>query len=98
MSLAFAATSALAAGLVWYRRASAAVGSDEAKEAGPEKKVVMVTGGRGLVGMGIQQHLAKNPPVNETWIFLSSKDGDLRCVFVLLCEWCAGLCVRVRVR
>jgi GDP-L-fucose synthase len=40
--------------------------------------VVMVTGGSGLVGKGIQAALAKNPVPNERWVFLTSKDGDLR--------------------
>lgn len=37
-----------------------------------------------MVGMGIQAFVASNPPpasaVGEKWVFLSSKDGDLRCV------------------
>lgn len=43
-------------------------------------KVVLVTGGSGLVGKGIQAHLEKNPEKHkdEKWIFLTSKDGDLR--------------------
>merc|ERR1719291_653931 len=40
--------------------------------------VVMVTGGSGLVGKGIQAALAKDPVPNERWVFLTSKDGDLR--------------------
>jgi len=42
-------------------------------------KVVLVTGGTGLVGKGIEAHLKRsgeNP--NEKWVFLSSKEGDLR--------------------
>jgi len=43
-----------------------------------DKKVVMVTGGTGLVGNGIQRVVAQDPLAeNETWIFLSSKDADL---------------------
>jgi GDP-L-fucose synthase len=51
------------------------------------KHIVMVTGGSGLVGKGIQIALQKEKeglsngaliqPVEE-WVFLSSKDGDLR--------------------
>jgi len=42
-------------------------------------KVILVTGGTGLVGKGIEAHLDKVGRVtNETWVFLSSKDGDLR--------------------
>jgi GDP-L-fucose synthase len=41
--------------------------------------VVMVTGGSGLVGAGIRDYIeATGARPNETWIFLSSKDGDLR--------------------
>jgi len=43
--------------------------------------VVMVTGGSGLVGKGIKDYITENNNENqkpgETWIFLSSKDGDL---------------------
>jgi len=44
----------------------------------PERSVVMVTGGSGLVGMAIKEHVKKNKLPNEEWVFLSSKDGDLR--------------------
>ena len=44
-----------------------------------EKTVVLVTGGSGLVGMAIKDYIdltgAKD---GETWVFLSSKMGDLR--------------------
>lgn len=43
-----------------------------------ESKVILVTGGSGLVGRAFQEVVAteeKRP--EETWIFLSSKDGDL---------------------
>mmetsp|Transcript_18035 Transcript_18035/g.20862 ORF Transcript_18035/g.20862 Transcript_18035/m.20862 type:complete len:319 (-) Transcript_18035:94-1050(-) len=43
-----------------------------------EKSVIMVTGGSGLVGSAIKQFVESNPKENEEWIFLSSKDGDLR--------------------
>jgi len=42
------------------------------------KSVVMVTGGSGLVGMGIKMFIEQNAEKDEEWIFLSSKDGDLR--------------------
>src|SRR5690554_3384355 len=43
------------------------------------QSVVLVTGGNGLVGRGIESHLKSGGKAeNETWIFLSSKDGDLR--------------------
>jgi GDP-L-fucose synthase len=41
--------------------------------------VVLVTGGTGLVGKGIQAVLEKGErKEGETWVFLSSKDADLR--------------------
>ncbi len=43
-----------------------------------EKTVVMVTGGSGLVGSAIKDYVTANPKENEEWVFLSSKDGDLR--------------------
>eukprot|EP00965_Chrysotila_dentata_P071020 2346862-Pleurochrysis_carterae.AAC.1 len=44
----------------------------------------MVTGGSGLVGKGIQANLERDPPQNERWVFLTSKDGDLRSGSALL--------------
>lgn len=42
------------------------------------RKVILVTGGTGLVGRGIQKVASEDPEsANETWVFLSSKDGDL---------------------
>lgn len=44
-----------------------------------EKAVVMVTGGTGLVGMGIKTYVEQSgAKENEEWVYLSSKDGDLR--------------------
>uniref|UniRef100_A0A7S1C235 GDP-L-fucose synthase n=1 Tax=Corethron hystrix TaxID=216773 RepID=A0A7S1C235_9STRA len=43
-----------------------------------EASVVMVTGGSGLVGKAIQSFVAQNPRKDETWVYLSSKDGDLK--------------------
>lgn len=40
--------------------------------------VILVTGGSGLVGQAIKNYTDKNSEPNEEWIFLSSKDGDLR--------------------
>mmetsp|Transcript_9551 Transcript_9551/g.29743 ORF Transcript_9551/g.29743 Transcript_9551/m.29743 type:complete len:325 (+) Transcript_9551:732-1706(+) len=41
--------------------------------------VVMVTGGSGLYGMAIKTFVAKTPgEAAANWVFLSSKDGDLR--------------------
>ena len=41
------------------------------------KKVVLVTGGTGLVGNGIRIAHERDPRDNESFIFLSSKDADL---------------------
>lgn len=44
-----------------------------------KKSVVMVTGGSGLVGAAIKDYVESgNKRENEEWVFLSSKDGDLR--------------------
>lgn len=44
-----------------------------------DKKVIMVTGGSGLVGSGIRMYVAESDTrLDEEWIYLSSKDGDLR--------------------
>jgi len=42
-----------------------------------EDKIILVTGGSGLVGEGIETVLETEKLDGETWIFLSSKDGDL---------------------
>jgi len=42
-----------------------------------EKKVVLVTGGTGLVGKGIEAYLKQHPRPDEEWVYLGSKDGDL---------------------
>jgi len=38
----------------------------------------LVTGGSGLVGSAIKAIVEKNPVEGEEWVFLSSKDGDLK--------------------
>lgn len=43
-------------------------------------RVVLVTGGTGLVGKGIELYLQKNPRSDEQWVYIGSKDGDLRYV------------------
>ncbi|KAI9368839.1 hypothetical protein BJX61DRAFT_546146 [Aspergillus egyptiacus] len=45
-----------------------------------QEKVVLVTGGSGLVGSAIQWTIAScaNPSPQEQWVFLSRADGDLR--------------------
>lgn len=40
-------------------------------------KVVLVTGGTGLVGQAIRHVVEQQNIPNETWVYLSSKDGDL---------------------
>ena len=45
---------------------------------GNPRTTVLVTGGSGLVGSAIRAHAAAHPQPNETWVFLSSADGDLR--------------------
>jgi hypothetical protein len=40
--------------------------------------VVLVTGGSGLVGKGIQAAVEREQVSGEHWVFLTSKDGDLR--------------------
>jgi hypothetical protein len=55
----------------------------------PGRQRILVTGGTGLVGEAIR-HVVETEPVgsrfgkateDEEWIFLGSKDGDLRCVY-----------------
>lgn len=43
-----------------------------------EKKIILVTGGSGLVGKGIERASQLDPRENEEFVFLSSKDGDLK--------------------
>jgi len=40
-------------------------------------RVILVTGGSGLVGRAIQSVVEAEAREDETWVFLSSKDGDL---------------------
>ena len=47
------------------------------KEMTERKKVILVTGGSGLVGRGIQTIVNQDPRQEEHWIFLSSKDANL---------------------
>jgi GDP-L-fucose synthase len=42
------------------------------------KKIVLVTGGSGLVGHAIRDVVESDPKPDEEYIFLSSSDGDLR--------------------
>lgn len=40
-------------------------------------KIVLVTGGTGLVGRAIQNVVEDDKKENEKWIFVGSKDADL---------------------
>ena len=83
-----AAVAAGAAGLALYQKLTS--GPSEAKPTArpgmapladrSKKRVIMVTGGTGLVGKGIEAFIADCPEAaaNESWVYLSSKDGDLR--------------------
>lgn len=42
-----------------------------------EKKVVLVTGGSGLVGKAIQQVVNSENRSDEEWFFVGSKEADL---------------------
>ena len=50
--------------------------NDEAGER--QQVVVLVTGGSGLVGKAIESIIREENNPEETWVFASSKDGDLR--------------------
>lgn len=43
-----------------------------------DKKVILVTGGTGLVGQAIKRVSEEDPRPDEEFIFLSSKDADLK--------------------
>lgn len=82
-----AAAAALgAAGMAMYQASKAkaeAAGEDEPLATDVDRskeRIVLVTGGTGLVGKGIEAFLKSDQEAmkNESWKFLSSKDGDLR--------------------
>lgn len=52
--------------------------SESVREGAGARMKVMVTGGTGLVGKALEEAIAADPRPNEEWLFLSSKDGDLR--------------------
>lgn len=52
------------------------------RKMGDEKKIILVTGGSGLVGKAIQKVTKENPRANEQYIFLSSKDADLKYLYI----------------
>ena len=41
------------------------------------KKRILVTGGSGLVGMGIKKVTSDDPKSDEEWYFASSSEADL---------------------
>lgn len=55
---------------------------------GSQEKVILVTGGSGLVGQAIkdvienERKIRAHEVINEKWIFCGSKDSDLRQVEV----------------
>lgn len=49
----------------------------------PGATVVLVTGGSGLVGRAVQAMSAADSLPNEKWVFVGSKDGDLRWVQIM---------------
>ena len=53
------------------------------KEEPRDMMKVMVTGGTGLVGKALEEAVASDPKPSEEWVFLSSKDGDLRYIYTL---------------
>jgi len=57
--------------------AKAARGTCGASTPTSKREVVLVTGGNGLVGQGIQAIISRERLDGEEWVFLSSKDGDL---------------------
>lgn len=62
--------------------------------AASEARRVLVTGGSGLVGHGIRAALEHEPRTDESWIFLSSRDGDLMCAAAAAAAAaCAGVVV-----
>jgi hypothetical protein len=66
-----------------------ATSSDDSKTS---VKRILVTGGSGLVGHALRSVIAQEQKRDdEQWIFLSSKDADLRYVCVCVCV-CVCLC------
>lgn len=47
-----------------------------------EEKVILVTGGSGLVGKAIDAVVSADSRPDEKWIFVGSKDADLWFVFI----------------
>ena len=45
---------------------------------GNKSKVILVTGGTGLVGKAIEKVAGDDPRPDEKWVFVSSKDANLQ--------------------
>eukprot|EP00618_Florenciella_parvula_P032850 CAMPEP_0119477914 /NCGR_PEP_ID=MMETSP1344-20130328/7883_1 /TAXON_ID=236787 /ORGANISM="Florenciella parvula, Strain CCMP2471" /LENGTH=363 /DNA_ID=CAMNT_0007512021 /DNA_START=717 /DNA_END=1808 /DNA_ORIENTATION=- len=75
-----AVSMALALQLLYRQRDEPAQPPAQASFATKKERVVLVTGGSGLVGQGIKSFIATDAEAaaNEEWVFLSSKDGDLK--------------------
>jgi GDP-L-fucose synthase len=58
--------------------AVATVATPAKKDDKNEPHVIMVTGGSGLVGSALAKVVKTDTLPNEKWVFLTSKDGDLR--------------------
>lgn len=65
---------------------------------------ILVTGGTGLVGRGIQRAIQNDPDTNSgnhVWIFVGSRDADLTYVlfytllYLLLTVWGFKICTRI---
>ena len=48
-----------------------------------QNKIILVTGGAGLVGSAIQSVVSKDERSDEKWIFVNSKDADLWYVILI---------------
>jgi hypothetical protein len=55
-----------------------------------DKKVILVTGGSGLVGHAIHTVIQEEDREDEDWIFVGSKDADLRYVACIVLLSCTG--------
>lgn len=42
-----------------------------------EQRVILVTGGSGMIGQAVKKVVNQEKNPHETWIFVSSKDADL---------------------
>lgn len=47
-----------------------------------EERVIMVTGGTGMVGSALKAYIESLHNPHERWVFLGKQEGDLRSAFV----------------